>query len=73
MAKATVTSSTLQINFKVGQTTKGVDQLKNEKFTKVKAEATNDDIFAVGSEISGLYAYPLVSLVRIDDSLITNQ
>lgn len=72
MAKATVVSSSLQINYKVTQAD-GKEQIKNEKFSKVKAAAVNDDIFAVGTALGGLLNYPVQSVLRVDNSLITNE
>lgn len=71
MAVATVVSSALQINYKVTQAD-GTEKVKNEKFPKVKAAALDDDIFAVGTALGGLLYYPVQSVLRINNSLITN-
>lgn len=71
MAVATVVSSALQINYKVTQID-GKELVKNDKFSKVKTAALDDDIFAVGNALGGLLYYPVQSVLRIDNSLITN-
>ena len=73
MASSTLVSSSLQINYKVGQATNGTDKISSVKFAKVKAAATNDDIFAVGTAMGALISYPVVSLLRLDNSLVTNE
>lgn len=74
MATSSTTShSTVQINYKVGQNTSGKDLIKSDKFPKLNLAATNDDIYAVATALGALLSYPVVSISRVDNNVITNQ
>ena len=68
-----ISKSTLQINYKTGQNTNGKDVIKSDKFPKLNSAVTNDDIYAVAAALGTLLIYPVVSIERVDNNVITNQ
>ncbi|WP_026882486.1 DUF1659 domain-containing protein [Clostridium akagii] len=68
-----ISKSTLQINYKTGQNANGKDVIKSDKFPKLNSAVTNDDIYAVAAALGTLLIYPVVSIERVDNNVITNQ
>lgn len=73
MSKSTLIHTSLQINYRTGQSDAGNDIIKNQKFSKVKVTALDDDVFAVATALGTLLNYPVQSILRLDNNLITNQ
>lgn len=73
MAKSTLVQSTVQISYRIGQSAAGKDIIKNQKFSKVKVTALDDDVFTVATALGTLLNYPVQGIVRLDNNLITNQ
>ena len=69
---STIAHSTLQINYKAGQNTNGKDLIKSDKFPKLNPKVTDDDIYAVATALGALLSYPVVSIAKIDNNVITN-
>ena len=69
---STKVHSAMILKFKNGVDAKGKDIIKNQSFSKVKVEATDDEILAVGEVLGGLLAFPLVNVSRQDQSTIIN-
>jgi len=71
--KSTKVQSTMNVKFKTGIDAKGEDILKNQRFSKVKVTAGDDNILAVGTALGTLLKYPMVEVLREDINIIINE
>lgn len=71
-ATSTKMQSTMLLKYKTGVDAKGKDILKNERFSKLKVNAKDEDILAVANVIAALMAYPVSHVLREDQSAIIN-
>ena len=69
-ANSTKIQSAMILKFKDGVDFKGKDIIKNQSFSKIKVEATDDEILAVGTALGGLLAFHIVNISRQDQSTI---
>lgn len=72
MAKSTNIKSTLVIKYHAGQDEKGKEIYKNQRLSKVKPTATDDEVFAVAGALANLLDDPVVEVFRQNDNLIAN-
>lgn len=70
MAVSTKVQSTMIIKFKTGTDANGEDILKSQRFSKIKVDAEDESILAVGTELGGLLKYSLAEVVREDLNLV---
>ena len=63
--------TTLVLKVKTG-VVNGKDTMKSLSFNKVKAGATDEDIFAVASGIAGVLAYPISNVNKQDVNELIN-
>lgn len=63
--------TTLVLKIKTG-VVNGKDTIKSLSFNKVKAGATDEDIFAVASGIAGILAYPMSGVNKQDVNELIN-
>jgi hypothetical protein len=68
MAVVTPISRSLQLQFQVGSTTSGLPKLRTVNYSHVSPAAADDDIFAVGQALAGLYADTLYDVARQDQN-----
>jgi len=70
---STKVQSTMVVKFKTGVDEKGKDIIKNQRFSKVKVVATDENILLVGQALGTLLKYPLIEVDREDQNLIINE
>lgn len=71
--KSTKVQSTMIVRFKDGVNAKGDDVIKGQRFSKIKVNALDADIFEVGTAIGSLLRFPVVQIVREDENNIVNE
>jgi hypothetical protein len=64
--------SALTLRFKEGVDEKGKDIIKSKKFSNVKTDAADQSIADTASALSPLMKYPVLDVVRTDDSVLIN-
>jgi len=64
---ATSLDSKLKIQLDGGVDEKGKAVMKSKTYSKVKATATNEDVYAVAASLSGLQALPLLAVKRLEE------
>lgn len=47
--------------------------IKSKSFSKVKVDATNEDIYAVGTTLSGLQEKPLIKVKKIEEVYLSEE
>lgn len=62
--------SQLQLVFQVGNGEDGEVLIRRKTYSRVKTEATANQLFAVAQAIANLQSFPLISIVRNDTSEI---
>lgn len=70
--KTTKLHSAMVMKFKKG-VANGKDVFGTQKYSKVKTDAKDEDILAVGNSIGALLKYPLTEVIKTDESMIENQ
>lgn len=71
MAIKTLKELVLSVNYNRGKDEKGKDIIKYQKYKGINLQSQDADIYAVGNAISNLLEYPLVSIERQEDSVLT--
>lgn len=71
MATSTKVHTSLVLKFKTGINKAGKDIIKEQSFSGVKVSAIDDDIYAVANSIENLLKYPVVQILKADESAIT--
>lgn len=71
-AIATKLQTTLVLKYVDGVDANGKEVIKNQRFSKVKVTATEQNLYDVASEFEKLLGKPLNELIREDQSGITN-
>ena len=64
--------SALTLKYKSGVDVNGKDIIKNKKFTNIKLTADNQGLYDVAAAMSPLMKYPLVEVLRSNDSSLIN-
>jgi hypothetical protein len=71
-AKATKLQTALVLKYVDGVDESGKEVIKNQRFSKVKVTATEQNLYDVAREIEKLLDKSLTELIREDQSGITN-
>lgn len=69
-ARADKFKTTLIIEYTIGQNDEGKDIMKKQRFSSIKIEALDDDLFQVADAFSTLLEFGIDDRVRQDDSRI---
>lgn len=72
MIESTVLKSSMTLRYVAGQDDNGKDVFKTQTFSNLRANALDEDIFAVGTTLSTVLAAGSAEVHKKDDSLITN-
>jgi len=64
---ATNNDSKIKLGLNAGTDENGKEIVKSKTFSKVKADATNEDVYAATTAISNLQTLPLMSVKRINE------
>lgn len=59
--------SKIKLNLDGGVDQNGKQIVKSKTYSKVKATATNEDVYSVATALTGLQKLPVVSIRRIDE------
>ena len=70
--QSTQTKSALSLKYKEGVDSNGKDIIKTKKFSNIKVVADNQGLFDVAAALSPLMKYPVVDIVRSNDSTLAN-
>ncbi|MDP4145773.1 MAG: DUF1659 domain-containing protein [Bacillota bacterium] len=73
MSKSSKIQSTMILTYKEGVDVNGKDIIKNARFAKVKVTALDDDVLAVGAALGKIMEYPVINVVRADNSVIVSE
>lgn len=65
--------SDLIVAAKRGTKPSGEDDVKNFRFSKLKIDATDDAVFAVGMKIAAVLPYPLKGVQRVNQSILISE
>ncbi|MCT8977902.1 DUF1659 domain-containing protein [Clostridium sp. CX1] len=71
-ATATKLQTTLIVKYIDGVDPKGKEIIKSQRFSKVKTNAAEQDLFDVAKEVEKLIGKTLDEIIREDESGITN-
>ena len=71
-AQTMLAKSALSIKYKDGVDERGNDINKTKKFSNVKVTAVAQNLYDVAIALSPLMRYPILEVVRTDDSVIVN-
>jgi len=64
--------SSLSLRYKEGVDSKGKDIIKTKKFSNIKVVADNQGLYDVAVAITPLMKYPIVEVLRSNDSVLNN-
>jgi hypothetical protein len=70
--QSSVVKSALTLKYKEGVDLSGNDIVKAKKFSNVKTDAANADVYALAVALNPLIKYPVIDIVRSDDSILIN-
>ncbi len=62
--------SNLILEVLTGVDEKGNDKTKNKTISKISMNATDEDLYAVGSAIADVLKYSMVAVRRVDKSIL---
>lgn len=65
--KAVIKETKLKLELDGGLNDKGNPIVKAKTFSKVKTDATNDNLFLVAESLAGLQEMPLLGIKRVDE------
>lgn len=65
--------SKLKIQYDAGLDKKGNQIVKSKTYSRIKASATNEDVYSVAASLTGLQELPLISVTRIDETEIVEE
>ena len=65
--------SDLIVTVKVGTKPSGADDLRNFKFAKLKIDATDEAVYAIGAKIASVLPYQLKAVQRVNDNMLINE
>lgn len=70
---STRVQSAMVINFKAGVDNEGKDIIKGQRFSKIKVNASDNDILLAGIALGSLLKNEFVNVVREDESIVINE
>jgi hypothetical protein len=70
--QSSVVKSALTLKYKEGVDLSGNDIIKAKKFSNVKTDAVDSDIYALAVALSPLMKYPVMDIVRSDENILIN-
>jgi hypothetical protein len=70
--QSSVVKSALTLKYKEGVDLSGNDIIKGKKFSNVKTDAVDADVYALANAVTPLMKYPVIDVVRSDDSILIN-
>ena len=70
--QSTQIKSALSLKFKEGVDANGKDILKTKKFSNIKVTADNQGLYDVAAALTPLLKYPVVEILRSNDSDLYN-
>jgi 23S rRNA maturation mini-RNase III len=70
---STKTQSAFVMKIKEGVDTNGKDILKSQRFSKIKVDAADDQIFDVSDVLRTLLKYTVLEVVREDDNTLIRE
>jgi hypothetical protein len=70
--QSSVVKSALTLKYKEGVDLSGNDIIKAKKFSNVKTDAVDADIYALAVALSPLMKYPVMDIVRSDENILIN-
>jgi len=70
--QSTQIKSSLSLRYKEGVDAKGKDIIKTKKFSNIKVVADNQGLYDVAAAITPLMKYPIVEILRSNDSVLNN-
>jgi hypothetical protein len=70
--QSSVVKSALTLKYKEGVDLSGNDIIKGKKFANVKTDAVDENVYAVAFTLTPLMKYPVLDIVRSDDSILIN-
>lgn len=62
--------SAMTLKYKTGVNTSGKDVFKSQKFSTIKLDAADDNLYAVAQALGGLLNYPVAEVQRQDQNTI---
>ena len=65
--------SDLIVGVKTGIKSSGGDEIKNFRFSKIKIDAADDAVYAVGAKIAAVLPYPTKYIQRVNDNLLMSE
>lgn len=72
-AKESKLNSAVTIKKLVETTTEGKEIFSTQRFSKVKAEVSTQDIYDVVSAMGNVFIYPIANIIRQDNKEIVNE
>lgn len=70
--ESTIAKSALTLRYKEGVDQSGKDIIKAKKFSNVKVTAAAQNIFDTAAAFAPLMKYPVMEVVKTDDSILSN-
>jgi len=70
--QSTQIKSALTLKYKNGVDANGKDIIKSKKFSNIKLAANDQGLYDVAAALSPLMKYPIVDILRSNDSSLTN-
>ena len=71
--QTTLIGTSLSLKYKAGVDQSGKDMFKVKKFSNVKVTAVNQNLLDVATAFIPLMKYPILEVLRTDDSSIVNE
>jgi len=65
--------SDLIVTVKTGTKPSGADELRNFKFSKLKIDATDESVYAVGAKIASVLPYQLKAVQRVNENMLMSE
>ncbi|WP_315119191.1 DUF1659 domain-containing protein [uncultured Clostridium sp.] len=62
--------TSLILEYSIGQNEDGKDIIRRQKFSSIKIDALDDDLFQIANAFSPLLEHEVISLKKQDDSVI---
>lgn len=70
MATAILSGNAMILKYKTGTNDKGDDTFNSQRFSNVRLDLTDDDLYAVGKALEGLMSSDIVYIRKQQDYLV---